>query len=436
MKHILKKISHHKYRKQFHLKKDLTLFNATSAGVGGIIGAGIYVLIGAAAGLAGNSLWITFLFSSIIALFTGLSYAELSALFPTDAGEYAYVEKATNKFLAFIVGYLVVVTGIVAAAAIALGFAGYFSELLRIKSLMIIALCIIIFLSLVNLAGISHSKKLNIFLTGFELAGLLILILFGAHLIGTVNYLEMPNGFEKVLEATALIFFAYGGFESVVKLSEETKDARRVIPKALLLSIIITTTIYTLLGLVAVSAVGWKELSMSSAPLALVASSLLGSKAFVLLAIIAMLSTSNTILITLVSNSRMIYGIGSKVRKLRLFSKVNRITRTPHYAILLSGIAASFFVLFENIKLVAEIANFAIFLSFFSVNSAAIILRYKDKRKRSFRIPLNIGKFPVLSLLGAIFSIFMISRIPLLVNIYGISILLIGILLYYLIRER
>ena len=92
-------------------------------------------------------------------------------------------------------------------------------------------------------------------------------------------------------------------------------------------------------------------------------------------------------------------------------------------------------VLFENIKLVAEIANFAIFLSFFSVNSAAIILRYKDKRKRSFRIPLNIGKFPVLSLLGAIFSIFMISRIPLLVNIYGISILLIGILLYYLIRE-
>src|SRR3989338_10670843 len=103
-------ISHHHRHKQFHLKRELGLFNTTVAGVGVIIGAGIYVLIGAAAGLAGNALWIPFLISAFVALFTGLSYAELSSLFPKDAGEYLYVEKASNRFFAFVTGYLVLLT--------------------------------------------------------------------------------------------------------------------------------------------------------------------------------------------------------------------------------------------------------------------------------------------------------------------------------------
>jgi len=111
------------------LKRELSLFEVTLSGIGIILGAGIYVLIGQAAGLAGNALWFAFGLSAIIALLTGLSYAELSSMFPKAGAEYDYVANAFNTNLAFVIGWMVFLSGVLAAATVALGFAGYFSAL-------------------------------------------------------------------------------------------------------------------------------------------------------------------------------------------------------------------------------------------------------------------------------------------------------------------
>jgi len=120
------------------LKRELGLFETTACGVGIILGAGIYVLIGAATETAGNAVWLSFLFAAVISLLTGFSYAELSSIFPKDAAEYTYTEKSFNRGLAFFVGYLVIFSAIIAASTVALGFAGYFSALFGINHLMVI----------------------------------------------------------------------------------------------------------------------------------------------------------------------------------------------------------------------------------------------------------------------------------------------------------
>lgn len=161
------------------LKRSLSLFEATFYGIGIIVGAGIYALIGQAAGTAGNALWMSFLIGAAIAVVTGLSYAELSSMFPSDAGEYVYVRKAYgSKFLSFILSWLIIVTSILSVSTVALGFAGYFNSMLPVSiSLVLTAAILIIILSFVNFYGIKESSNLNIFFSSIEIAGLIIVIL-------------------------------------------------------------------------------------------------------------------------------------------------------------------------------------------------------------------------------------------------------------------
>ena len=228
------------------LKKELSIWQTTFAGVGIILGAGIYVLIGSAAGMAGNALWLSFLLAAFVAAFTGLSYAEFSSLYSKDEGEYIYAEHSFSKRIGFLVVWLIFFEGVISAAAVALGFGGYFANLFsNIFSLpvFLVALVLVVILSLINYHGIEQSSWLNIFCTSVETLGLLFIIFMGIPKIGSVNLLEMPNGFSGVSTAAALIFFAFIGFEAIIKLAEETKSAKKVIPKALVLSIIITTII-------------------------------------------------------------------------------------------------------------------------------------------------------------------------------------------------
>src|SRR3989344_4753485 len=285
------------------LKKELGLFQLTLAGIGVILGAGIYALIGVASGVAGNALWLSFIIGAVIAMLTGFSYAELSSMFKKDAGEYDYIEYGLNKKIAFLIGITIIFAGIVTAATVSLGFAGYFSAIFK-TPLVLTALIVTLVLSFINYYGIKQSSWFNSVSTVVETLGLLIIIALGFKYIGSVNYLEMPNGFNGVLQATALIFFAFLGFDNIIKLAEETKDTRKVMPKAIILSIVISSIIYILVAISAVSILGWNALSTSSAPLADVAAKSFCGVAFLVLAVIALFSTSNTVLITLVTTSR------------------------------------------------------------------------------------------------------------------------------------
>lgn len=390
------------------LKKELNLFQLTLAGIGVILGAGIYALIGIASGIAGNAIWLAFLIGAVIALLTGLSYAELSSMFRKDSGEYDYVETAFNKKLGLILGLVIIFAGIFTAATVALGFSGYFSALFK-TPIVYIAILLTLLLSLLNYYSIKQTSWFNIVSTTVESLGLIIIIVLGLRYFGSVNYLEMPHGFNGVLEATALIFFAFLGFDNIVKLAEETKNPKKIMPKAIILSIIISSIIYVLVAMAAVSVIGWQSLSSSSAPLADVAAKSFGNPAFIILAVIALFSTSNTVLMSLVTTSRMVYGIAKEKSLPKSFSLVDIKTKTPWIAIFLTMVVTVLFILIGDIKLVAGIANLGLFITFAFVNLSLIVLRYKKPyMHRTFKVPFDFNKFNILAFLGVLFNLFMI----------------------------
>ncbi len=390
------------------LKRELNLWQVTVAGVGIILGAGIYALIGVAANDAGNALWLAFLISAVVAAFTGLSYAELSSMFKGDAGEYDYLHAAFNKKIAYFGSIAIIFAGIVSAATVAVGFAGYFTSIFHV-SLLSAAIGLVVLMTLINFIGIKLSAEFNTVSTFIEFGGLLLVIFIGAKHIGSVDYLAMPAGMSGVFSAAALVFFAYMGFESIVKLAEETKNPEKTIPKAIIYSVLITTLLYILVALAAVSVLDWKELGQSSAPLATVVASALGPFAFVLVGIIALFSTSNTVLITLVTTSRMMYGMAKEKTMPKIFTKVHKKTQTPWVAIFFLAVVSIIFLFTENLEFLANLTTLFLFIIFALANLSMLILRYtmKDK-KRGFYCPGNIGRFSVVALLGFLTSVFML----------------------------
>ncbi|MEA1984555.1 MAG: APC family permease [Euryarchaeota archaeon] len=415
------------------LKRELGLLEVTLSGVGSILGAGIYVLIGKAAGLAGNSVWMSFLLAAVAAALTAASYMELSSMYPRSAAEYVYVEKAYGQRSAFLVGWLVIVGLVIASSTVALGFGGYFYALFGVPVIPG-AIALILGFGLILLLGIKRSAQVAILMTLVEIVGLLVVIYIGVPHLGSVDYLDPPN-ISGVFGAATLIFFAYLGFEDIVKLSQETKEAEKTIPKALVLAILISSVLYVLVSLSVVSVLNYQALAASPAPLADVASVVLGEDASMGLSMIALFSTANTVLLMLLGGSRMIYGMADTGALPGVFASVHSQRRTPHIAILAITISAMGFTFIGNIETVANMANFTVFIIFFMVNLSLIRLRYTEPHTaRPFRSPLNIGNIPVLALLGAMVTLFLFIQLDLEVVLYGSILLVAGLVLFHNIR--
>jgi APA family basic amino acid/polyamine antiporter len=390
-------------------------------GVGLILGAGIYVLIGNVAGIAGNAMWISFMISSAIAAFTCFSYAELSSMFPKSAAEYVYVKNAFGSNVgAFVAGWLITFVAIVSAATVAIGFSGYFSSLFPQVHPFLAAIGLILILSALNFVGIRESMWMNTTFTFIELAGLGIIIL-AALLAGShIDYFklppavaEMPLSAWAILSAAGLTFFAYYGFENLANISEETKNASKVIPKALIISIIVTTAVYILVALSAISLVGWKDLSLSEAPLALSAEIAFGKMGVTVLSAIALFATSNTVLMMLISGSRIMFGMSKYGALPTRLSRVHQSTKTPWIAVIAMMLITIGVIAISQgrIALVANVSVFNIFLVYALVNFAMIWLRHKrPELERPFRSPIKIGWFPLLAGLGLVTSLAMLSQ--------------------------
>ncbi len=393
------------------LRRELGLFETTIYGIGVILGAGIYAIIGEGAGLAGNAVWLSFMIAAIVASFTGLSYAELSSMYPKTAAEYNYTRNAFRKeWLAFLVGFIMIVAGLFFSATVSIGFAGYFSALFG-TPIILTAIGLIVVLSMVNFIGIKQSSRVNIISTLIEFSGLLIIIIIGLPFIGAagVNYFEAPLGMAGIMGAAALLFFAFIGFENVANISEEAKNATKIIPRALMLSLIISTILYILVAISAVSVLGWGALSASGAPLADVAVGAMGPSMYLVLSVIALFATGNTVLIMLIATSRMIYGIARNHPG--LLSRIHKKTGTPHYAILVVLVLSSMATLLGDLGTVANMTNAGVFITYVFVNSSLIRMRFtKPKEERPFKVPLNIGRMPVLPVLGIASSVVMLAQ--------------------------
>jgi APA family basic amino acid/polyamine antiporter len=421
------------------LRQDVGLFSAILYGVGIILGAGIYALIGEAAGIAGNALWLSFLISALVSSFTGMSYMELVSMFQVAAAEYVYVKNAfKNDLLAFIVGWFTFSVSIIAASAVSLGFASYFHALFNMP-IIPAAIGLIAIMSFISFWGIVESTKINVIFTLIEVIGLVFIvgIAFFSGSIGSVNYLEMPTGLTGVFSAAALIFFAYIGFEDLANITEEVKDAKRNVPIALITSVIITSVIYILVSISVVSLADWKELGSSSAPLALAASTVMGNQAFWAMSIIALFATANTVLICLIVGSRAIYGMSSDGSLPKAFSKIHEARGTPWIATLTVMLFSILFAAIGNIKTVASITDFGVFFIFIFVNLSAIVLRYRlPNAEREFKTPLNIGKFPLIPFFGLLSALFLVMHLTLESLIVSAALIIISIIVYIILKRK
>ena len=418
------------------LTRTVGLLGAVTYGIGIILGAGIYVLIGPAAGLAGNSVWASFIIGALISSLTGLSYAELSTMFPKAAAEYIYVKRAfKSELLAFLTGWLIIFTGIVSMSTVALGFAGYFKAVFSLP-IVFIASILIVLLSLLNFMGIEKSSKVNILFTSIEIGGLLLVIILGMGKIGTVNYFEAPS-ISGVFAAAALMFFAYLGFEDIVNIAEETTKPQKNLPRALILSIAVTAIFYVLVGLAVVNLANWETLSTSSSPLSFAVSTVLGPSGFSIMSYIALFATANTVLITSIVGSRMIYGMAKDAALPKTLSKVHYKTRTPWTAIIGLMMFSILFVFLGDVELVANITSLGVFITFAFVNLSLIWLRYKKPElTRPFKVPLNIGRFSVIPFLGLLSCLLMITQFDFFVVLFGAVIIGLGAFVYIIYKKE
>ncbi len=421
------------------LNRRMGLFHLTMYGVGLILGAGIYVLIGEASGFAGDAVWIAFVLGSIVALFAGLSYAELSSIFPKAAAEYIFVKNAfKNNFFAFIIGWLTVITSMITAATVALGFGGYFSEFLNIP-IVISAIILIGILSIVNFVGIRESSWTNTVFTIIEATGLILIIIIGFTISDPepVNYFESPTGFTGIIIAFVLIFFAFIGFEDMANVAEEVRNPKKVIPKAIILSVIISGLIYVLVSLAVVRVINWQDLSLSAAPLADVAERGLGIQGHIIFSGIALFAITNTVLITLVAGARMIYGMARDKSFPNFLTKIHSKTKTPWIAVITIMVVAISFSFIGDIVIVANITVFAVVITFGAINLSVIVLRYTEPDiERKFRIPINIGKFPVLPIFGLGISVYMSLQFEIEVILVGFGIIAAGSIYYIIFNKK
>ena len=364
-----------------NLKRQLGVFELTATGVGIVLGAGIYVLIGEAAGYAGNAVWIPFVMSALAAAFTGLTYAELGSRYPKAAATFEYSRQAFGPRIGFIAGWTMLAAAIIQVSAVGIGFSGYFSDLTGapqppITIGLIFISCIVLWI------GVRESVRVGILFAAIEALGLILAVVVSARFVGSVDYLDLAGDFADVMRASALMFFAYLGFEQMANLAEETREPERTLPIAIVLAVLITTVVYILVAVTSVSAVDWQDLAASDAPLGLVVEKATGASLSTVLSVIALFATANTVLFGLLAASRQMFGMARSAALPALLAGVSEGRRTPIAAIVAVSVLAAAFSLAGDIGEVAQMSNAAILIAFVIVNGSLVKISFHEKGRR------------------------------------------------------
>jgi basic amino acid/polyamine antiporter, APA family len=372
-------------------------------GVGDMLGAGIYALIGKAAGTMGNAVWLAFVASMLAAAFTGLSYASLGSRHPRAAGASYIAQRAFGwPFLSYMVGLASVASGLTSMAAGSRAFAGYFLGMCGITEanamhVTAIAVAFIAVLTIVNFRGMRESTWMNALCTGIECAGLLIVIAVGARYWGGgTDYFATPaeSGaitLPLVLSGAVLTFYSFVGFEDMINVTEEVKEPERVFPIAMVAALAITMLIYIAVAVTAVSVVPHAELAASGQPLVEVvrrAAPWFPTGAFSFIALFAILNTG---LLNFITGSRLAYGMAQQGLVPRFLGKVHARRRTPHVAIFTLMVIVLLLAVSGDVRQLASATSVLLLAVFIVVNGSLIMLKLRPAEPRGrFEVPLFV----------------------------------------------
>ncbi|HAW53247.1 MAG TPA: amino acid transporter [Flavobacteriales bacterium] len=413
---------------EIQLAREMTLFDATLIGVGAMIGAGIFVLIGIAAGVAGPALIITFVLNGLVALLTAMSYAELGSCYHSAGGGYLWIKEGLPKAFGFLSGWMDWFGHSVACSLYALGFGAYFGFVLNEMDLMIpdwgffspqkiLAVSAAILFAYVNFRGASETGKIGNLITMAKIIILLIFIGFGLELVFRHDDWQnsftpfFPNGYGGVFKAMGLTFIAFQGFEIIAQSSEEIKNPKRNIPLAIFYSLLIVIPIYILVAFVSIGSV---ETPVGMMPWDVLAEqkeiALVGvARGFfigggVLILVGGLMSTISALNATIYSSSRVAFAMGRDRYFPTFLSKIHKKNFTPHWSILFSLFIIVFMAVSLPIEDVASAADIIFLLLFLLVNVAMIKLRKKKPElDRGYKVPL----FPYVSILAISLLLFL-----------------------------
>lgn len=389
--------------------RSMGLVQTTASGVAIIIGAGIFVLLGPASEKAGGQVWISFLAAAALCALTAFSYMELSSMFPRAGSEHEFARQIMPEAPSFAVGWSMAAALVVASATVALGFARYLDEFLEIDN-RIVGLAVVLLASWISSRGMADASKVIVTLAALQVAGLFVVVVLGVPSIGDHSLTDGP-GLGGVFSGAALVFFAFIGFDEVITLSEETRDPRRTIPRALFLSLAISAVVYAAVAIVSVSVLGSKQLALSTRPLADVATAAAGGGMGHVITVLALVSTFSTTILALTAGARMVYSLAGTGLLPTRFAEV-RNERTPVAALSAVSIAALVLVTVGNLTTLAEATDALVFLMFLVTNLVVVVLRLRRPDvDRPFRVPGNLASVPVIPVLGFVVTLLLAGRL-------------------------
>jgi APA family basic amino acid/polyamine antiporter len=414
------------------LKRTLNLFDATSIGIGAIIGAGIFVVLGIATGYAGPAVVISMIIAGTVALFSALSFAELGSAIPKEGGTYQFAYEMISPSVAFLSGCLWLFAQTVAGAAVSLGLASYFVTLFPFFPVKIVAVLAALVLTVLNLMGMKHSARVNNVLVVIKILILCFFVGVGVFQVNPNNYANFaPNGFFGILQGAGFIFFAYLGFGRIAALGEEVKNPKRTLPLAILLALTASVILYVVTGLVATGLQNYRILAGSGSPIAEAAKA---TGSFAVVATIsfgALVATVSVLLTNLLGLSRVSFAMARNGQLPKSLAKIHSKFGTPYISILLTGALMAVLTFFFDLKQTAAITSFSMLSTHIILHSSAIRLRKKIPSLKTFKVPL----YPLIPSLGVVSCVILMFSLP--VESWIVSaIAMIAISALYLLRKR
>ncbi|MEL6964144.1 MAG: amino acid permease [Pseudomonadota bacterium] len=378
------KTTERKAKTASQLRRRLSLPLLSLYGIGVTIGAGIYVLVGKVAVDTGMHAPLSFVIAAVLAGFTAFSYAELGARVPKSAGEAMFVQSAfLIPAFATLIGFMVMTTGIVSSGAIVIGFVGYLQQLVQLPAPITIVF-VVALLAGIAAWGIGESVMLAAIVTLVEIAGLLLVIgaglMTGGQIVEAVPDVIAPvgwNDWSAILSGAVLAFFAFVGFEDIINVAEEAKDPVRTVPRATIITLVVSSSLYFLVALVAVAVVPLDQLGLSEAPLALVFETATG-RSTEMISLIAIFAVLNGVMIQMIMSSRILYGIARENWIPSAFAYVHPVTRTPVVATAVVAVAVALLALTLPILRLAEMTSYLVLTVFTIVNLALVRIKLRD----------------------------------------------------------
>lgn len=427
------------------LSRSMGAIDLTALGVGAIIGTGIFVLTGvAAANYAGPSVVISFIISGIAAGLAALCYAELSAMVPVAGSAYTYTYASLGEIVAWLVGWNLVLEYMVAAGAVAVGWSSYFTDLLKSFGIEVPrsitlspfeggyinlpAVAVTLIVTWIAVRGTRDSAKATKVIVGIKLLVIVLFIAIGLFRVNRANWVPFaPFGISGIMHGAAIVFFAYIGFDAVATAAEEVKNPKRDLPKGIIGSLLISTTLYILVAGILTGMIHYTRLNTPS-PItsALLAAGIRWAASFI--SVGALAGLTSVLIAVIFAQSRVFFAMARDGLLPSAFAAIHKKYRTPYIDTIIVGIAVSLIGAFFPVAIIAEMANIGTLSALAVVSVGVIVLRKtQPQMERPFKVPW----VPYLPALSVLFCLYLMVNLPLATWLRFVVWLFIGTVIYY-----